>query len=412
MAERISIKKQVRFEVFKRDKFTCQYCGKKAPDVVLNVDHIKPVANGGDNNIINLITSCFDCNNGKSSRELSDNSVIEKQRKQLELLQERREQIELMLEWKKSLASFDNDVLDMVMDYINSKIIPFTLNDTGRSTVSQLLKKFPADKVLDGIDEASIKYLQYNKDGLDQNSVELFITKIGGFIYIKGMPPVNQKLAYIKGIGKNRFAFWNAQKASIILNSYVKACRNYGWDDARILEDLDKEVIPLAKEANNWSAWKNTLESWIDDINKWDKDVPELNQADSGSQLQKTLPCEFCYIDDELVHLVSLNPKPGASEHHVAICKSCSELESSHRKDTEDDLLEQFRRRKFSYSHVSLIAYGFEKMNDFHISDVMASVISWAFQDDQIMADLREKYFAHLAKIREENEKHIDDLPF
>lgn len=36
MAKRKTVSNELRFEVFKRDKFTCQYCGRKAPDVVLN----------------------------------------------------------------------------------------------------------------------------------------------------------------------------------------------------------------------------------------------------------------------------------------------------------------------------------------------------------------------------------------
>ena len=59
------ISKRTRFEVFKRDMFSCQYCGKKSPDVVLHVDHIKPVSKGGKNTITNLITACRDCNLGK-----------------------------------------------------------------------------------------------------------------------------------------------------------------------------------------------------------------------------------------------------------------------------------------------------------------------------------------------------------
>lgn len=35
MSKRKSISKKLRFEVFKRDGFTCQYCGRMAPDVVL-----------------------------------------------------------------------------------------------------------------------------------------------------------------------------------------------------------------------------------------------------------------------------------------------------------------------------------------------------------------------------------------
>jgi len=82
--KRVGLSVKTRFEVFKRDNFTCQYCGAKAPDVVLECDHIEAVANGGDNNILNLITACFDCNRGKTKNALSDQSALAKQRKQVE----------------------------------------------------------------------------------------------------------------------------------------------------------------------------------------------------------------------------------------------------------------------------------------------------------------------------------------
>jgi len=56
---------RTRFEVFKRDDFSCQYCGKRSPDVVLEVDHIVPVSAGGLDDPINLRTACWDCNRGK-----------------------------------------------------------------------------------------------------------------------------------------------------------------------------------------------------------------------------------------------------------------------------------------------------------------------------------------------------------
>ncbi|MBO4509112.1 MAG: HNH endonuclease [Spirochaetaceae bacterium] len=79
MTERVPIPKRIRFEVFKRDSFTCQYCGRKAPEVILHIDHIKPVSIGGTNELLNLTTSCESCNLGKSNIPLSDNSVVEKQ---------------------------------------------------------------------------------------------------------------------------------------------------------------------------------------------------------------------------------------------------------------------------------------------------------------------------------------------
>lgn len=70
MSKRKSISKGMRFDVLNRDNFTCQYCGKSAPEVKLEVDHIKPVVNGGKNKMKNLITSCEACNRGKHSKEI------------------------------------------------------------------------------------------------------------------------------------------------------------------------------------------------------------------------------------------------------------------------------------------------------------------------------------------------------
>lgn len=71
-SKRRPIRLGVRFEIFKRDGFTCQYCGKKPPEALLEVDHIVPVAKGGENDESNLITSCFECNRGKSARPLGE----------------------------------------------------------------------------------------------------------------------------------------------------------------------------------------------------------------------------------------------------------------------------------------------------------------------------------------------------
>lgn len=71
------IKQSKRFAVFNRDNHTCQYCGKKAPGVVLEIDHKVPVSRGGDNSMDNLTTSCFDCNRGKGIKLLNNNRKIE-----------------------------------------------------------------------------------------------------------------------------------------------------------------------------------------------------------------------------------------------------------------------------------------------------------------------------------------------
>lgn len=67
---RKAISKKLRFDVFKRDGFKCQYCGAHPPNVLLHVDHIVPVAEGGENDIDNLATACVACNLGKHATPL------------------------------------------------------------------------------------------------------------------------------------------------------------------------------------------------------------------------------------------------------------------------------------------------------------------------------------------------------
>lgn len=62
---RSPISPKLRFEVFKRDKFSCRYCGACGKDVELEVDHIIPISRGGKDELSNLKTACWDCNRGK-----------------------------------------------------------------------------------------------------------------------------------------------------------------------------------------------------------------------------------------------------------------------------------------------------------------------------------------------------------
>lgn len=60
----------LRISIFARDSFTCQYCGRAAPGVILHVEHLISVFDGGSNHPSNLATSCADCNYGKGKRSL------------------------------------------------------------------------------------------------------------------------------------------------------------------------------------------------------------------------------------------------------------------------------------------------------------------------------------------------------
>lgn len=68
----MAVSVRARFEIFKRDDFSCRYCGRRSPEVVLEVDHVVPASKGGTDDEMNLVTSCWECNRGKSDVPLAE----------------------------------------------------------------------------------------------------------------------------------------------------------------------------------------------------------------------------------------------------------------------------------------------------------------------------------------------------
>jgi 5-methylcytosine-specific restriction endonuclease McrA len=57
-----------RRNVFKRDKYACQYCGKQPGSEELTIDHVVPRAHGGLSTWTNCVLACIDCNSRKADR--------------------------------------------------------------------------------------------------------------------------------------------------------------------------------------------------------------------------------------------------------------------------------------------------------------------------------------------------------
>ena len=59
-----------RRNIFKRDRYTCQYCGKQPGPNELTIDHVHPRALGGTSSWGNCVLACVDCNKLKDSNVL------------------------------------------------------------------------------------------------------------------------------------------------------------------------------------------------------------------------------------------------------------------------------------------------------------------------------------------------------
>lgn len=251
---RIAVPKKTRFEVFKRDKFSCQYCGAKAPDVLLHVDHVVPVADGGGNDLLNLVTACAGCNSGKGARRLDDRSEMTKQHAQLAELEERRAQIEMMVQWRDELSRLDDTAVEIICNRIGERTGWFP-NDKGIADVRGWLRRMPFDDVIAGIDTSFDTYGVMDGPRMTEKSWNLAFRKVAGVIGIQQQAkdkPWLPRLFYIQGILRNR-------------------CRNRWMKCVDALEEMVTEGVPvhildsLSRGANSWDEFAQAVDRYIAD---------------------------------------------------------------------------------------------------------------------------------------------------
>jgi hypothetical protein len=153
MTRRTAITKELRFSVFQRDNFTCRYCGRVPPNVILQIDHIVPVSKGGKNEKTNLITSCADCNYGKKDKPVISQATISIQ----ELQKEEIEQLKAYVAHVQHKEKVVREIMEILQNKWKEMIEWGTPKPTGFETetsisICALLKKFPFEDFSNAIE--------------------------------------------------------------------------------------------------------------------------------------------------------------------------------------------------------------------------------------------------------------------
>lgn len=156
---RMPVSNKIRFEVFKRDGFTCQYCGRKTPEVVLEVDHIVPVKENGTDDIQNLVTSCFECNRGKAGTPLQQVFTRKDLKEDLLFLAEQELQLKeynKLVEEKKLREQAGLDLINAKFQEIWKKE-HLVLSDDCQRGMRQFLRLFHVEKILEAVELAGCR---------------------------------------------------------------------------------------------------------------------------------------------------------------------------------------------------------------------------------------------------------------
>lgn len=156
---------------------------------------------------------------------------------------------------------------------INERISPYSLNDIGKADISQIVRQYPYELLLECIDIGVSNYFKYDEKGcLTKESVDTFLNKIGGIAYNKSRTPVEQEIYHLKNKGNYKFLYWNSQRADDLLHDYVQALYSQGWSENMVLDDLRGDSALMMNKSNNWSDWRSTIEQWIYDVKHWNEE--------------------------------------------------------------------------------------------------------------------------------------------
>lgn len=233
-----------RFKIFKRDNFTCVYCGKRPPEVILEVDHAISKKDGGKDNEENLVTSCFECNRGKSKISVD----IFDYKKEIGKIEESKIQLDEYYKFLEEKNNLKNKELNIFKDYwekYSQNNIPLTISEL--KSFINFKKQYPIEDILDAIDIAWSNNLILTKD----------------------------KIKYISGILKNKKLYRDnpkeaerQQQVRKNINSFYEKWRNIGksnyikWDLKVLIKKIFEQDI----------LWIETVSEVMDNCFKTFKD--------------------------------------------------------------------------------------------------------------------------------------------
>ena len=144
------------------------------------------------------------------------------------------------------------------INFIESKVIfPYSLNLDDRKELGGLYHKYSVELIKECIETGVKHYMRYDADGLaTQDSVQEFLSKLGGILYNKTRSPLQQSINYIQAIGRKKHEDWDKETAQRMLEGYIDALVLYRcWNTEKINKELREDVVRITREAGDWNKW-------------------------------------------------------------------------------------------------------------------------------------------------------------
>lgn len=247
------LSKYQRFKVLNRDQFTCQYCGLSAPHVVLEIDHIRPLSNGGTDDFDNLVTACHTCNRGKRDMQSTINPLARdpyseatlKRVRATRMLIENKEEYYVVRE-----AKVQHAIKEMATALRNPRELPLHTAPTVRPWVEE----YTLDNVLLAIERAG-----YTAHGRKGRELEVLLTVVPRILEVIEMDNTTGLAEHIAKLSE-----WSevSHEASIKMLEKILDFGYVYWQD----------LISIATEEKPAAFWNIIHENvgWLDNGGEWE----------------------------------------------------------------------------------------------------------------------------------------------
>jgi len=273
--QREAIPKSVRVQVLERDHFRFVYCGQSPAvdnDVLLEVDHIHPVAKGGDNDPLNLQTLCWDCNAGKSDKTPGEIAKVRGSYKEAEAQQEKREQLEQIAEWYQRLRDNDRNAARTAVEHFSFYAGSASDYSPREQDLIKHIRQFGIDEVMTAIDIAGTQYVVTNATGeVVPESVVEARHKLAGILYtrkIERRDPNQAALSHLYNTLNKRFHSVDRKRFFAV----GKQVMHLGLSQ--------NDIFSILYQSEDWNAFIKQLDN---ELVRLEQEQQKISQASSGS---------------------------------------------------------------------------------------------------------------------------------
>jgi len=174
------------------------------------------------------------------------------------------DKVEAAIEHNES--DLDEKAISRLVEYIDSKIPGHSINANGRKRIKGFVRKYSYEAIVNAVTISAEKYLVYEEETVTDDSVEIFLNKIGGILHNQHLSPVDKEVSHVKSMVRQQFDYFNESLGNSLLHRYIEALKYAEYSEEEIIKDLQTEMKALIYRSSSWTSWKNAVERWIDDL--------------------------------------------------------------------------------------------------------------------------------------------------